>query len=110
MEGLGFLILLMFCVPIWIVRRELAFRRSPEYWRRWGAVVMRPTALQATRHPIGAYMGVPIFEEVRFEGHEYVFDRVQSRARRSKIQGGELFLEPGLVYRMRDQLTWTPPG
>jgi len=108
MESLGFLILLMLWIPIWLVRRELAFRRSPDYWRRWGVVVTRPTALQARRHPIGAYMGVPIYGEVRFGGHEYVFDRVQSREWRCMIEGGELFLEPGLVYRMQDSLTWTP--
>ncbi|MCB1915762.1 MAG: hypothetical protein KDG52_08610 [Rhodocyclaceae bacterium] len=105
MESLIFLILLLFWIPIWAVRREVAYRQSPGYWRRWGAVVLSPRALQGRDHEIGSYMGVPIFEHVRFCGHQYHFERVADRAERDLIEGGELFLEPGLVYRLADPAT-----
>ncbi len=101
MESLFFLILIVFWIPIWLVRRELAFRRSPAYWRRFGAVVLRPQALEGCDEPIGTYLGSPIFRRVRFHGCDYEFDRVAPSEARDLIDGGELFLEPGLVYRLR---------
>lgn len=101
MDSLIFLILLLFWIPVWLVRKELAFRNSPQYWQRWGAVVLRTQALQARDEPIGTYMGAPIFQHVRFRDCDYDFDRVLPREQRDCIEGGELFLEPGLVYRLR---------
>lgn len=107
MDALLLLILAIFWIPIWVVRRELAWRRQPDYWRRWGAVVLTPTALQQQERVIGRYMGVEIFEQVRFGGCTYRFERVAPSADRDSVGGGELFLEPGLVYRMEDSLTST---
>ncbi|MCB1887540.1 MAG: hypothetical protein KDH20_08025 [Rhodocyclaceae bacterium] len=101
MESPFFLILLVFWIPVWFVRREIAFRHTPGYWRRFGAVVLRPGALQGREESIGSYMGAPIFRRVRFHGCDYDFDRVAPSEERDLIAGGELFLEPGIVYRMR---------
>lgn len=101
MDSLFFLILLLFWIPVWLVRKELAFRDSPQYWQRWGAVVLRSQALQGWDEPIGTYMGVPIFQRIRFHDCDYEFDRVLPSDARDFIGGGELFLEPGLVYRLR---------
>ncbi|MCB1909477.1 MAG: hypothetical protein KDH15_19115 [Rhodocyclaceae bacterium] len=106
MESVIFVILLLFWIPVWAVRREIAYRQSPGYWRRWGVVVLSPSALQACDDRIGSYMGEPIFEHVRFCGHDYHFDRVADSKERDLIEGGELFLEPGLVYRLTDTATW----
>ena len=102
MESLIFVIMFLFWIPIWAVRREVSNRQSPGYWRCWGAVVLSPTALQGRDHPIGSYMGVPIFEHVRFCNLDYLFERVARSEERDLIEGGELFLEPGLVYRLSD--------
>lgn len=102
MESLWVLIVLSFWLPIWAVNRELRARRSPDYWRRWGAVVVEPRALQARERKIGYYQGAEIFERVRFGGWEYRFDHVAGPDERELIEGGELYLEPGLVYRMRE--------
>ncbi|MCB1957438.1 MAG: hypothetical protein KDG55_17295 [Rhodocyclaceae bacterium] len=110
MESLLFLILLVFWIPVWAVRRELAFRHSPAYWRRFGAVVLAPSALQARGDSIGTYMGAPIFRDLRFHGCDYDFERIAPADERDLVEGGELFLEPGLLYRMRSERSCVVPA
>lgn len=105
MEAVVLLIVVMFLVPIWAVKRELEARTRPDYWRRWGAVVLKPRALQAQDRPIGSYMGTEIFDHVRFADCDYRFDHVAPSEERDLIKGGELFLEPGLVYRLEGMPT-----
>lgn len=98
-----FVALLIFSIPVWIVRRELRRRADPDYWRKHGAVVLRPEAFDAHGEPIGYYDGVDIFRTVRFQNHEYRFDRVAPHELRELTRAGELYLEPGLVYVMIDR-------
>lgn len=109
MEAMLVVIAVIFWIPIWALRRELAARNRPEYWRRWGAVVLEDGALEIREDPIGSYMGQAIFEHVRFAGCDYHFNRITRSEERDLIRGGELFLEPGLVYRMEDAPTSPPP-
>lgn len=87
-------------LPIALLRHDLAARRRPDYWQKWGAVVLRPQALDLREDLIGHYMGVEIFEHVRFQQLDYHFSRIAVKHERDAITGGELFLEPGLIYQM----------
>ena len=109
MEALIFLIAGIFWIPVEMLRRDLRDRASPTYWHRWGAVVMRNRALQSRNQVIGSYMGAQIFERVRFADCDYRFDHVAPSEERNLISGGELYLEPGLVYRMEPPATSRRP-
>ena len=110
MEPVAILILAVLWLPIWVVRKELRARSSPDYWRRWGAIVLQPQALQERDGVIGSYMGTEIFAHVRFSDCDYHFDHVAPSRERDFIEGGELFLEPGLVYHMDEPLTSLKSG
>jgi len=95
-------IVLAFYLPVHMLRRELAAKQRPDYWRRWGAVVVRPAALELREQVIGYYMDAEIFERVRFQQLDYRFARIGGANERDAIDGGELFVEPGLIYHLID--------
>lgn len=94
------LVIMAFYLPIHFLRRELAAQRSPDYWQRWGVVVVHPRALELRERVIGRYMDAEIFEHVRFHGLDYSYSRIAGPHERDAIEGGELYLEPGLIYRL----------
>jgi hypothetical protein len=83
----------------WLVQRELAKLSDPAHLRKQGVVIVSERALQSRGAAIGEYLGGPIWGSVRFMGIDYRFDRVQERRLRERLAPGELFLDPGLVYR-----------
>ena len=97
-----FFVVFAFYLPVHMLRRELAAKQRPDYWRRWGAVVVRPAALELREQLIGYYMGVEIFERIRFHQLDYRFSRIGGPREREAIDGGELYLEPGLIYRLAE--------
>lgn len=76
---------------------ELGDPARDEWWR-FGVVVRRADALDEHTELIGHYMGREIWREVRFKGMAFAFDHVAAAAERDAVRGGELFLEPGIVY------------
>jgi hypothetical protein len=93
------LVILVVALPFWwLVHRELAKMTDARYLRAHGVVIVSERALQGRSAPIGEYMGHPIWGSVRFMGMEYRFDHVADRKARERLEQGELFLEPGLIY------------
>ena len=82
----------------WGVMIELERRRSPEYLRRYGVIVRRVEALEATGKVVGTCIGLPIFRSVRFKGMEYEFVGIVPTRYRDRIGENELYLEPGFLY------------
>ena len=80
------------------VQWHLARLEDPLYLRAQGIVVVRESALSAHGEAIGEYQGHPIWETVTFKRMHYRFSRVTQREYREKLAGGELYLDPGLVY------------
>lgn len=92
------LILVMALPAFWLVNRQLARLDDPDYLRRQGIVIVLEKAIEAHTPAIGEYRGHPIWETVIFKGMRYRFDHVVEQKRRERLEPGELFIEPGLVY------------
>ncbi|NTV10598.1 MAG: hypothetical protein HGA47_07465, partial [Zoogloea sp.] len=84
----------------WFAMTEIRVQGTPEYWRRVGVVVRRPEALQERFEVIGRFQDHEIYAAVRFQNRIYKFERVAPATYKSFMRGGELFLEPGLLYVM----------
>ncbi len=82
----------------WWLQRQLAQLSDPEYLKNHGVVIVLEKALEARAEPIGVYMGRPIWASVTFKGMLYRFDHIVERRKRERLEPGELFIEPGLVY------------
>jgi hypothetical protein len=89
-------IALLFLPLSWLVLRHVDQLGDPAYLRRHGVVITSERAIEAHSAPIGEYLGGPIWGSVVFKGMQYRFDRVQQK---KTLGAGELFLDPGLVYR-----------
>jgi hypothetical protein len=83
----------------WLIMRELARLDDPAWLSGQGVVVVKPEIIDG-REAIGSYGGEPIWATVSFKGLTYGFDRVAPPASADRIRAGELFLPPGLVYRL----------
>jgi hypothetical protein len=92
------LFLVLALPPFWWLQRQVAQLSDPAYLRRHGVVIVLDTAIEAHSPPIGEFMGRPIWETVTFKGMLYRFDHTIAPRRREKIEPGELYLHPGLVY------------
>jgi hypothetical protein len=82
-----------------LVRAQLRKVGIQERWRAESVVILEESALQSHSGPIGRYMGRDIWGSVTFEGVVYRYDRVQRPMQVANLQAGELYLEPGLVYK-----------
>ena len=92
-------VFLAIALPIhFFVQRQLAKLADPNYLRAHGVVIVSRRAIQPCGETIGEYQGHPIWAAVRFMGMEYRFDHVQDARTRERLEAGELFIEPGLVY------------
>jgi hypothetical protein len=92
------MVLVLALPPYWWLRRQVAQLSDPDYLRRHGVVIVLEKALEARSAPIGVFMGQPVWETVTFKGMLYRFDHVIERRKRERIEAGQLFIEPGLVY------------
>jgi hypothetical protein len=82
-----------------VVRRHIAVHTDPALLREQGVVIVHERALDERSAPIGEYMGSPIWGSVTFKGMVYRFDRVVHRRERDNTGPGELYLDPGFIYR-----------
>ena len=73
---------------------------SPEYFRRYGVIIRRPEALDEFSEVIGRYSGTLIYRSVTFKGMEYAFAGVVPPGYQARIAENELYLDPGLLYRL----------
>ncbi len=85
----------------WLIQRELARNEDPNYLRRHGVVIVRESVLQAHAERIGEYRGRPIWASVTFKGMVYCFERVAALGNETHLKPGELWVAPGLVYRLK---------
>ncbi len=93
------LLFLVLALPaFWLVHRQFAKLGDPDYLRRQGVVIVLEKVIEAHTGEIGEYMGHPIWETVTFKGMRYRFSHVIDGRRRERIEAGQLFLDPGLVY------------
>ncbi|HWA39705.1 MAG TPA: hypothetical protein VG873_17760 [Burkholderiales bacterium] len=92
------LILVMALPAFWWMQRQVAQLSDPEYLRRHGVVIVLEKAIEGRSPPIGEYLGHPIWETVTFKGILYRFDHILESRKRERLEPGELFIEPGLVY------------
>jgi hypothetical protein len=93
------LLFLVLALPaFWLVHRQVAKLGDPRYLREQGVVIVLEKAIEAHAGEIGEYMGQPIWETVTFKGMRYRFDHIVEPRRRERLEPGELFIEPGLVY------------
>ena len=83
----------------WVVQRQLALQSDPAYLRQHGVVIVSLNAIEFHSEPVGTYAGREIWRSVTFKGIEYGFDRIVSARERERIGPGELYIEPGLVFR-----------
>jgi hypothetical protein len=83
----------------WLVTRELDRMDDPAYLRSQGVVVVKPEIVDPAE-PIGWYSSQPIWATVMFKGMTYRFDRIVPAAKADGVGAGELFLPPGLIYRL----------
>lgn len=90
---------LLFLPFHWLVKRHFDELQDPAYLRARGVVIVQPSALEGHTEPVGSYMGREIWRSVKFKGMEYRFDRVVAPKERERIVAGELYVEPGLVFR-----------
>lgn len=97
MELLGIFVIALASFITWVALSHYRYTSDPRS-RCFGVVVRRPDAFDAVADVVGRYMGLDIYERVIFKGMTYLFDRVAPPGYKDKIRGGELFLEPGLVY------------
>lgn len=82
-----------------VARRELARMCDRRRIAASGLVAERE-ALEARSDVIGHYDGGDIYAWVQFLGMRYHFDRIVPGSYREEVRSKELFLEPGLVYRI----------
>lgn len=93
------LFVVLLALPMFgLVHWQIARLGDPRYLRRHGVVIVRETAIEAHSEAIGEYCGHPIWATVTFKGMNYRFDHVLEPRRRDRLEPGELFIEPGLVY------------
>ena len=85
----------------WVVQRELARQSDPAYLRQRGVVIVSLNAIEAHSEPVGTYAGREIWGTLTFKGMVYRFDRIVAPQERERIGAGELYVEPGLVFRAR---------
>lgn len=83
----------------WAVQRELARQGDPAYLRRHGVVIVSLRAIEAHSAAVGTYCGRDIWGTLTFKGIVYRYDRIVPPKERERIGAGELYLEPGLVFR-----------
>ena len=102
MELLVILAFVAVLVPVGLVVVELWPGIEPD-WKQTGVIVHRADALEGHSETIGHYMDGDIWAVVRFKGSDYVFAHISQPDYRPFVKGGELFLEPGLLYVMRDR-------
>ena len=84
-----------------VVLREIDRMDDPRHMRNEGVIIVAEGVIEEHSEPIGAYDGRPIWDSVTFHGMQYRFDHVIARQQRERIGPGELYLEPGLVYRLK---------
>ena len=82
-----------------VVRRYVDVHTDPARLREQGVVIVHERALDERSAPIGEYMGSPIWGSVTFKGLVYRFDRIVRRRDRDLTGPGELYLDPGFIYR-----------
>ena len=82
-----------------VVRRYVEVHTDPARLREQGVVIVHERALDERSAPIGEYMGSPIWGSVTFKGMVYRFDRIVRRSERDNTGPGELYLDPGFIYR-----------
>ena len=82
-----------------VVRRYVDVHTDPALLREQGVVIVHERALDDRAAPIGEYMGRPIWGSVTFKGMVYRFDRIVRPRERDLTGPGELYLDPGFVYR-----------
>lgn len=82
----------------WAVWFALAYWESPEYFRRFGVIVLRPEGLDGHGEQIGRYGEAPIYRSVRFKDMDYEFAGVVPPRYVRQIDENELYIEPGLLY------------
>ena len=92
------MVLVMALPAFWWVQRQFAQLSDPGYLRTQGVVIVLDKALEAHSAAIGEYQGRQIWETVTFKGMVYRFSHVIDGRKRERIEPGQLFLEPGLVY------------
>jgi hypothetical protein len=85
----------------WAVMFALTWWESPEYFRRFGVIILRPEGLDGHTEVIGRYRGAPIYRSVSFKGMEYEFAGVVPPRYCRRIDENELYIEPGLLYLFR---------
>ena len=83
----------------WALTRELDRLEDPAYLARQGIVIVKLSALDSHAEAIGVYKGREIWRSLTFKGMQYRFDRVVPASARERLRPGELYLEPGLVFR-----------
>jgi hypothetical protein len=82
-----------------VVRRYIAVHTDPALLRERGVIIVHDRALEERSAPIGEYMGRPIWGSVTFKGMVYRFDRIVQPRERDLTGPGELYLDPGFIYR-----------
>ena len=82
-----------------VARRELA-RMCDRRRIAASGLVAECEALEARSDVIGHYDGRDIYAWVQFLGMRFYFDRIVPGSYREEVRSKELFLEPGLVYRI----------
>ena len=86
---------LLFLPLNWLVLRHFDRLQDPSYLRECCVVIRNESVIEARGAPIGEYRGSLVWRDVTFMGMQYRFDRVTGGER---LAGGELLLQPGLVY------------
>lgn len=94
----GLLVAVLALPWFWFLKWQIGKLTDPRHLRRSGVVIVLDKAIEAHTDPIGEYMGQPIWESVTFKGMRYRFDHIVEQKRRERLEPGELYLEPGLVY------------
>ena len=82
-----------------LVGHHLQKLDDPAYLRAHGVVIVSLRAIDAHGEAIGDYRGQPIWATLTFKGMRYAFDRIVPPAERERIGPGELYVEPGMVFR-----------
>jgi hypothetical protein len=93
------LVMLVWLAFLLAARREL-HRMQAHCLALRRAAVTEPERLEERSEPIGSYEGLEIYASVKFMGQRYRFAGVAPQAYRERVESRELFVEPGLVYRV----------
>jgi hypothetical protein len=103
MGGMGETLAALLCPPVLFALvlwgLHVWWRRKEGYAAPVGVVVASELELDAMAPTIGTYHGGGIPEWVRYHGERYDFAYVAPSRYRARVGRGELFLEPGIVYR-----------